>query len=125
MSVVNYHIISKQVELFSWKTTCYNDHLELCLPNTRLLSGLFWMWYFMKITQLERKIFYQAILKPWSCKRSETLLKSLLFWLAGEVSWLAVDTLSISKIKVRISETKFRSFYKTLIKTGNKKVVFL
>ena len=24
-----------------------------------------------------------------SCKRSETLFKSLLFWLAGEVSWLA------------------------------------
>ena len=27
----------------------------------------------------------------WSCKRSETLFKSLLFWLAGEVSWLAVQ----------------------------------
>jgi len=29
-----------------------------------------------------------------SCKRSETLFKSLLFWLAGEVSWLAVEVLS-------------------------------
>ena len=26
-------------------------------------------------------------LQPRSCKRSETLFKSLLFWLAGEVSW--------------------------------------
>ena len=31
---------------------------------------------------------------PRSCKRSETLFKSLLFWLAGEVSWLAVEVLS-------------------------------
>ena len=29
-----------------------------------------------------------------SCKRSETLFKSLLFWLAGDVSWLAVEVLS-------------------------------
>ena len=29
-----------------------------------------------------------------SCKRSGTLCKSLLFWLAGEVSWLAVEVLS-------------------------------
>ena len=40
--------------------------------------------------------------------------KSLLFWLAGEVSWLAVEVLSMVKIKVRISETKYCSFYKTL-----------
>ena len=32
--------------------------------------------------------------KPRSCKRSKTLFKSLLFWLAGEVSWLAVEVLS-------------------------------
>ena len=51
--------------------------------------------------------------EPRSCKRSKTLFKSLLFWLAGEVSWLAV-ALSMLKIKVRISETKFLSFYKTL-----------
>ena len=31
---------------------------------------------------------------PRSCKRSGTLFKSLLFWLAGEVSWLAVEVLS-------------------------------
>ena len=30
-------------------------------------------------------------LKARSCKRSETLFKSLLFWLAGELSWLAVE----------------------------------
>ena len=28
-----------------------------------------------------------------SCKRSKTLFKSLLFWLAGELSWLAVKVL--------------------------------
>ena len=26
------------VELFSWKTTSHKDHLEVCLPNSRLLS---------------------------------------------------------------------------------------
>ena len=31
---------------------------------------------------------------PRSCKRSGTLFKSLLFWLAVEVSWLAVKVLS-------------------------------
>jgi len=35
-----------------------------------------------------------ANINPRSCKRSETLFKSLLFWLAGEVSWLAVEVLS-------------------------------
>ena len=43
------------------------------------------------------KICYFCILSvsnPRSCKRSETLFKSLLFWLAGEVSWLAVEVLS-------------------------------
>ena len=27
-----------QVELFSWKTTSHKDHLEVCLPNSRVLS---------------------------------------------------------------------------------------
>ena len=41
----------KDVELFSWKTTYNKDHLEACLPNSRLLiSGLFGMWSSMKIT---------------------------------------------------------------------------
>ena len=31
---------------------------------------------------------------PRSFKRSGTLFKSLLFWLAGEVSWLALEVLS-------------------------------
>ena len=35
-----------------------------------------------------------ARVSPRSCKRNETLFKSLLFWLAGEVSWLAVEVLS-------------------------------
>ena len=34
------------------------------------------------------------ICRARSCKRSETLYKSLLFWLAGEVSWLALEVLS-------------------------------
>ena len=33
-------------------------------------------------------------LKSRFYKRSETLFKSLLFWLAEEVSWLAVEVLS-------------------------------
>ena len=51
------------------------------------------------------------------------MFKSLLFWLAGEVSWLA--TLSMSKIKVKISETKYRSFYKTLVGVLSATLVWL
>ena len=39
-----------EVELFSWKTTSLKDHLEVCLPNSRLLSGRIAMWSSMKIT---------------------------------------------------------------------------
>jgi len=35
-----------------------------------------------------------SLLQARSCKRSETLFKSLHFWLAGEVSCLAVEVLS-------------------------------
>ena len=56
---------------------------------------------------------------PRSCKRSGTLFKSLLFWLAGEVNWLAVEVLSPCQ-KVKISETKYRSFYRTLSQISNK-----
>ena len=34
------------------------------------------------------------VVKARSCKRSETLFKALIFWLAGEVNWLAVEVLS-------------------------------
>ena len=34
------------------------------------------------------------IVKSRSWRRSGTSFKSLLFWLAGEVSWLAVEVLS-------------------------------
>ena len=42
-----------QLELFSWKTTSHKDHLEVFLPNSRLLSSLICigMWSSMKITQ--------------------------------------------------------------------------
>ena len=39
-------------------------------------------------------VLWEFLSRPRSCKRSETLFKSLLFWLAGEVSWLAVEVLS-------------------------------
>ena len=38
------------LELFSWKTTSHKAHLEVCLPKSRLLSGLIGMWSCMKIT---------------------------------------------------------------------------
>jgi len=37
---------------------------------------------------------FVSLLQARSCKRSETLFKSLHFWLAGEVSCLAVEVLS-------------------------------
>jgi len=46
---------SCELELFSWKTTFLKDRLEVCLPNTRLLSGLIGMWSSMKITLYQIK----------------------------------------------------------------------
>ena len=34
-----WHSIGRVVELFSWKTTSHKDHLKVCLPNSRLVSG--------------------------------------------------------------------------------------
>ena len=36
--------------IISWKTTSHKDHLEVCFPNSRLLSGLYGMWSSMKMT---------------------------------------------------------------------------
>ena len=44
------YMVLYDIELFSWKITSNKDHLELCLANRRLLSGLFGMWSSMKIT---------------------------------------------------------------------------
>ena len=38
------------VESFSWRTISHKDHLEVCLPISRLLSVLSGMWSSMKIT---------------------------------------------------------------------------
>ena len=48
--IMSLGIYVKKVELFSWKTTSHKYHLEVCLPNSRLLSGLIGMWSSMKIT---------------------------------------------------------------------------
>ena len=45
-----FYIIKHFKELFSWKTTSLKAHLEVCLPKSRLLSGLIGMWSSMKIT---------------------------------------------------------------------------
>ena len=45
-----FQITIMEVELFSWKTTSNKDHIEVCLPNGRLLSGPIGMWSSMKIT---------------------------------------------------------------------------
>ena len=47
-----FHIPGRVRVLFSWKTTSHKDHLEVFLPNSRLLSGLIGMWSPMKITLL-------------------------------------------------------------------------
>ena len=36
----------------------------------------------------------KLLVNPRTCKRSENLFKSLLFWLAGKVSWLPVEVVS-------------------------------
>ena len=53
---------------------------------------------------------YKNLIGPRFCKRSKTLFKSLLFWLARKVSWLAVEVLSPYWKQKSI----FLSFYKTL-----------
>ena len=55
--------------------------------------------FLFKITQLNSSwlVFDSPKMKlipSRSCKRNETLFKSLLFWLVCEVSWLAVEVLS-------------------------------
>ena len=51
--------------------------------------------YFSWKTILQYQIeVYYLVGRSRSCKRSETLFKSLLFWLAGEVNWPAVEVLS-------------------------------
>ena len=49
-------------------------------------------WTYPVVTATD--IIYQQEVKERFCKRSDTLFKSLLFLLAGEVSWLAVEALS-------------------------------
>ena len=44
------HSSTRQVELIAWKTTSHKDHLEVCLPNSRLLSGLYGMLSSMTIS---------------------------------------------------------------------------
>ena len=53
---------------------------------------------------------------PRFCKKEQNFVQIITF-LAGWRSELAGcrSTLSMSKVKVRISETNFRSFYKTLV----------
>ena len=50
------------VELFSWKTTFHEGHLEVCLFYSRLLPGLFGMWSSMKITQFQILLFCRSLL---------------------------------------------------------------
>ena len=52
----------EHLELFSWKTTSQKDHLEVCLPNSRHLSGLIGMLPSIKIILIENaKILYTPI----------------------------------------------------------------
>jgi len=79
---------------------------------------LFFFYLFALFCQLAPKFWkYFSILtcitlsRPRSCKRSKTLFKSLLFWLAGEVSWLAVEVISpCKKIKVRFLKQSIAPF---------------
>ena len=49
LEVAAWHTANYVQELFSWKTTSHKDHLEVFLPISRLLSGLYGMWSSMKI----------------------------------------------------------------------------
>ena len=51
-------------------------------------DGIFWM------VSDQKDYLIKTGMGTRSCKRSKTLFKSLLFWLAGEVSWLAAKVLS-------------------------------
>ena len=51
-------------------------------------------WFGGRHSNVPESNFIIGVIQSRSYKRSETLFKSLLFWLAGEVSWLAVEVLS-------------------------------
>ena len=95
------------LEVYSWKETLM----------WKLTSGRLWKLEFRSFLFKGRFAVLKTPLIERSCKRRGTLFKSLLFWLAGEVSWLAVEvhSLSMLKMKLKISKTKYRSFYKTLV----------
>ena len=57
----------------------YNLHFYFCTYHQSIIVLCVYFWWRSKVR---------------SCKRSKTLFKSLLFWLAGEVSWLDVELLS-------------------------------
>ena len=77
-------LLSTGLELFSWKTTTHKDHLDVCLPNSRLLSGLTRMWSCLKITLFSYRFYkfhQQAVIiifylfaDSWSKLQLESLL---------------------------------------------------
>ena len=93
---------------FLWVKTCFllypgGGGLQE-LPNFVLFPDSIW-----PTRKLKKKVFqigfwfleggggepnFHPAISARSCKRSKTLFKSLLFWLAGDVSWLAVEVLS-------------------------------
>ena len=49
--------------VISWKTTSHNDHLEVCQPIRRLLSGLYGMWSSIKITHPFVETYWEKMLE--------------------------------------------------------------
>ena len=82
--------IKRQVDKKKTMTRSLN---YLLIFNPKSLHLLLCLW-----SQLVFALIYKDLtglgLRPRSCKRSGTLFISLLFWLAGEVSWLAVEVLA-------------------------------
>ena len=57
----------------SWKTTSHKDHLEVCLPNNRLLSGLYWDVVFHENYSISKNFSKEILQKNASA--SQTILK--------------------------------------------------
>ena len=78
--------LSCQVKFHRFTKKTQQFEIHYTRSGASINNLLHWAWIQYQAARLE--------LRTRSCKRSGTVFKSLLCWLAGEVSWLAVEVLS-------------------------------
>ena len=92
MKLMKWRIAERKLKFASKIMNRDNSNITKRVMMCEVLEGINELPIECKI--LVEEIGLANVVTPRSCKRSKTLFKSLLFWLAGEVSWLAVEVLS-------------------------------